>query len=151
MEEMFSRGWHELLARDSGPLHVRLLFQPLIATILAIRVGWRDGREGRPVFFWSVVGDPARRRLLLREAWQHVGRLFIVAVVLDVVYQLIVLRWVYPVQTLVVATTLAVLPYLLIRGLTNRVVNGARLGPRPKCIEDPGDGSRDGSETDGAP
>jgi hypothetical protein len=28
VEEMFSRGWHELLSRDSGTLHVRLIFQP---------------------------------------------------------------------------------------------------------------------------
>jgi hypothetical protein len=31
MEEMFSRGWDELMARDSGPLHFRLILQPLVA------------------------------------------------------------------------------------------------------------------------
>ena len=53
LEQMFSRGWSELIARDSGPLHVRLLLQPLVASILAIRSGLKDAREGRPVFFWT--------------------------------------------------------------------------------------------------
>jgi hypothetical protein len=70
MEEMLSRGWDELLARDSGPLHVRIILQPLMATIVAIRAGWKDARERRPVFFWTVVRDRARRRFLLREAWK---------------------------------------------------------------------------------
>ena len=54
------------------------------------------------------------------------GKLFLAAVVLDVIYQVVVLRWFYPVQALVVAVVLAVVPYLLVRGLANRI--GRRLG-----------------------
>jgi hypothetical protein len=126
VEEMFSRGWDELIARDSGPLHGRLVLQPLVATILAIRSGLKDALEGRPVFFWTLALKPAQRRSLLRHLWKDVGKLFLVACVLDVVYQLLVLRWVYPVQTVIVATVLAILPYLLFRGLANRL--GRRLG-----------------------
>jgi hypothetical protein len=129
MEEMFSRGWHELIARDSGPLHVRLVLQPLVASLLAIRSGLRDAREGRPVFFWTLVGNSTLRRQLLRHLWRDVGRLFCLATVLDVVYQLVVLRWVYPVQSLIVAVTLAIVPYLVVRGLANRV---GRLGTPEK-------------------
>jgi len=121
MEEMFSRGWHEIIARDSGPLHVRLLIQPLVASILAIRSGLNDAREGRPVFFWTLALDSAQRRRLLQNLWKDVGKLFLVACALDVLYQLLVLRWVYPVQTVIVATVLAILPYLLFRGLANRL------------------------------
>jgi hypothetical protein len=128
MEEMLSRGWNELIARDSGPLHIRLILQPLVATILAIRSGVKDAREGRPVFFWTIIGEPAKWRFLMREAWEDVGKLFLVAVVLDVVYQIIILRWVYPVQTLIVATVLAIVPYLVFRGLANRVRR--RMGPK---------------------
>jgi hypothetical protein len=136
MEEMFSRGLHELIARDSGPLHVRLVLQPLVATILATRAGWRDAAQGRPVFFWTAVMDSAKRRLLLWEAWKDVSKLFLVALVLDVVYQIIVLRWFYPVQTLIVATMLALVPYLAIRGLTNRVVSRTRPGLLRESCED---------------
>ncbi len=128
MEEMLSRGWEELIARDSGPLHVRLILQPLVATILAIRSGLNDAREGRPVFFWTLALKPAQRRSLLRHLWKDVGKLFLVACVLDVVYQLLVLRWVYPVQTAIVATVLAILPYLVFRGLANRL--GRRIGSK---------------------
>ena len=128
MEEMFSRGWDELIARDSGPLHVRLLLQPLVASILAIRSGLNDAREGRPVFFWNLALKPAQRRSLLRHLRKDVGKLFLVACVLDVVYQLLVLRWVYPVQTVIVATVLAIFPYLVFRGLANRL--GRRIGSK---------------------
>lgn len=128
LEEMFSRGWGELVARDSGPLHVRLILQPLVATVLAIRSGLRDAREGRPVFFWTLALQPVQRRSLLRHLWRDVGKLFLVACVLDVVYQLLVLRWVYPVQTAIVATVLAILPYLVVRGLANRL--GRRIGSK---------------------
>jgi hypothetical protein len=128
VEEMLSRGWDELIARDSGPLHVRLLLQPLVASILAIRSGLIDAREGRPVFFWTLALKPEQRRALLRHLWQDVGKLFLVACVLDVVYQFLVLRWVYPVQTAIVATVLAILPYLVFRGLANRV--GQRIGSK---------------------
>jgi hypothetical protein len=126
VEEMFSRGWDELIARDSGPMHVRLILQPLVATILAIRSGLNDAREGRPVFFWTLALQAAQRRTLLRHLWKDVGKLFLVACLLDVVYQLLVLRWVYPVQTVIVATVLAILPYLVFRGLANRL--GRRIG-----------------------
>lgn len=123
MEEMFSRGWSELIARDSGPMHVRLVFQPVVASILAIRAGWRDVREHQPVFFWTLVGDATRRRALLQQLWQDVGKLFLVAISLDVIYQIVVLRTVYPVQSLIVASALAIVPYLVMRGLTNRLVS----------------------------
>src|SRR5262245_20992871 len=48
MEEMFSRGWDALIARERGPLPIRLILQPLGATILALRAGWRDPRERQP-------------------------------------------------------------------------------------------------------
>ena len=59
---------------------------------------------------------------------EDVGKLFLVACVLDVVYQLLVLRWVYPVQTVIVATVLAIFPYLVFRGLANRL--GRRIGSK---------------------
>ncbi len=55
--------------------------------------------------------------------------LFIVAFVLDVIYQLVAHRWVYPVQSLIVATLLAVVPYTLVRGVSNRIARRTR--PKP--------------------
>ncbi|MFT3883219.1 MAG: hypothetical protein QM703_26650 [Gemmatales bacterium] len=126
MEEMFSRGWHELIARDSGPLHFRLILQPLVAMLFAIRSGLRDAREGRPAFFWTVVLDGQHRRDHVRNMWKDVGKLFLVAITLDVIYQIMVLRWFYPIQMFIVAAMLALVPYLLVRGLTNRFASRLR-------------------------
>jgi hypothetical protein len=62
------------------------------------------------------------------QGWHDVGKLFFVALVLDVIYQIIVYRWVYVGQALIIATMLAFVPYLVLRGLTNRVA--ARIHPR---------------------
>jgi len=101
----------------------RFIVQPVVAIILAIRAGLRDARAGRlPYFLWPAIVDPAHHRDQFRRAWDDVGKVFIAAWVLDVVYTLMVYRWVYPVQSLIVAVTLAIVPYLVIRGPVIRVV-----------------------------
>src|SRR5947209_8374361 len=95
MEHVFIRSWDDLIGREGGPLSFRLIVQPAVATVLAIVAGWHDAKEGRPAFFWAVVRDPPHRRYLLQQGWKDVGRLFLVALAVDVIYQLYVLRWVY--------------------------------------------------------
>jgi hypothetical protein len=48
-------------------------------------------------------------------------KIFILAVILELVYLLTVFRWIYPLESLVVAAILALLPYLLLRGPVNRI------------------------------
>ena len=148
MEETFTRAWNDLLARDSGPLHFRLFLQPLVATILAIRAGWAEAWEGRPIFFWTLVREPAKARTLLRNLWKFVGKVFLIAVALDVVYQLIVLQWIYPVQTLIVATMLALVPCIVVRAIGNRIVTvirQRRLRHMKQVSLDDSGGARDNS------
>jgi hypothetical protein len=45
-----------------------------------------------------------------------------VALVLDVTYQLIVHRWMYPLESLVAITALAIVPYIIVRGPLNRIL-----------------------------
>jgi uncharacterized membrane protein YidH (DUF202 family) len=130
MEDMLSWGWEHLIDRVGGPLTFRLIIQPAVAIILAIRAGLEDAHEGRPVYCWAIVADAAHRRYLLRHGWEHVGKVFIVAIVLDAIYQMIVLRWIYPGQLLIVATTLAILPYMVVRGLTNFVATQTHVRQR---------------------
>jgi hypothetical protein len=146
MEEMLARAWDNLLARDSGPLHFRLFLQPLVATILAIRAGWADARAGRPIFFWTLVREPAKARTVLKNAWKLVGKVFIVAVALDVVYQLIVLQWIYPLETLIVATFLALVPCMVVRAIGNRIVTFARHRRLRQMERVPPDDSRGTSD-----
>jgi hypothetical protein len=119
--EMLNRGAQQLLGRASGPLHLRFLMMPAVVTVLAIRAGLKDASEGQPAFLWAFLTKRAERPRLLRSALTHIGRILIVALVLDTIYQLIVLKTFYPAQALIVAVTCAVVPYVLFRGLAARL------------------------------
>jgi hypothetical protein len=124
VEELLTRIWDMLIGREHGPLAFRIIVQPMVAAVLAIRAGLRDARAGRPAYGWTVTSDPVHRSELIRQGWKDVGKLFIAAVIIDLIYEIIVFRWIYPGQALIVATTLAVPPYFLIRGLANRLARG---------------------------
>jgi hypothetical protein len=123
MEELLTREWDMLIGREHGPLAFRIVIQPIVAAFLAIRSGVRDARAGRPAYGWTVVTttDSVHRRELIRKGWTDVGRLFVAAVVIDLVYEIVVLRWIYPGQALIIAATLALPTYFLVRGLANRL------------------------------
>jgi hypothetical protein len=130
MDELFARIWFDMAGRVTGPMSFRLLLQPTVAAILAIRAGLKDAREGHPLYGWSILTDPAHRVEFLREGWKAVAKVFCLALVLDVIYQVIAIGWVYPVEALVVAFLLAFVPYLLIRGPVNRLFRSRAVHPR---------------------
>lgn len=121
MDEILNRFWHNLIGRASGPMHVRLLLQPLMATFFAVRAGLADGRQGRTAFLWTVVTSASHRNELMRAAWKDIGKVFIFACILDSIYQLIAHRGVYLGEMVVVAFVLAIIPYVLIRGPVARI------------------------------
>ena len=121
MDDFLGRAWHDLLGRLHGPMFARLLVQPAVAAILAIRAGLRDVREGRGPYLRRIASDPGHRSQDLRQGWKDIGKLFLVALVLDVIYQLVVLRWVYVGEAILVAVGLAILPYVVLRSLVRRV------------------------------
>jgi len=123
MEEMIVRGWNNIVSRFGGPMTFRVILQPAMAALLAFIAGLRDAREHRPPYLWTLVTDPSQRGDLLRDGWKAIARVFILAIVMDLIYQLVVLRWLYPFELLIVAVLLAVVPYLLLRGPVNRVAS----------------------------
>ena len=126
MDELLARVLDDLVGRVSGPMSFRLVLQPAMAIFLAIRAGLQDARQGRPAYFWTILTDPGDRRDLLRQGWSAVAKVFIAAVLIDVVYQFMVLRFVYPGEALLVAFLLACVPYMLIRGFVDRVARSQR-------------------------
>jgi len=122
MEEMLARMVEDLMGRIHGPLTFRLILQPAMAILFAIRDGWKDARSGKAPYFFALFTDPGHRREMLRDGWKSVGKIFILAMVLEVIYQFIVLRFFYPGEALVVATALALIPYLILRGPVNRLL-----------------------------
>ena len=81
----------------------RLILQPLVATTLAIRAGLLDAGPGRPPYFWTILTSPADRAELLREGWKAVAKVFVLAALIDAAYQVMVFRWIYPFEVLLVA------------------------------------------------
>jgi hypothetical protein len=126
MRDMLLRALFNVTDRVGGPMTFRIILQPLMASLLAFRAGWKDAQTGRPPYFWTILTDPDQRTDLLREGWKSVARVFVLAMIMDLIYQLIVLQWIYPLELLMVAILLAVVPYLLIRGPVNRIVSRLR-------------------------
>lgn len=121
MDEMWMRFVENLTDRVSGPMKFRLLLQPVMASVFAVVSGLKDAKAGKPPYFWSLLTDPVHRRDMVKDGWKSVGKVFVLALILDVIYQVIVLRFVYPGEAIVVAFVLAILPYLILRGLVTRI------------------------------
>jgi hypothetical protein len=122
MEDLFARIWENIGDRVSGPMWFRLVLQPIVASSFAVRDALADAREGKAGYFWAVMTHKGSRRDLIREGWTSVAKIFVMAMIIDAIYQLIVQRWIYPGEILIVAFLLAVVPYVLIRGPFNRFV-----------------------------
>ena len=65
----------------------------------------------------------------LREGLNATARIILLGIVMDVIYQIIVLQTFYPVEALIIALLLAFVPYLVFRGIVARIVRaGLRCG-----------------------
>jgi len=130
LTDMIARGWENFTERPSGPMNLRFILQPALASLLAIRAGWKDARASRPAFLWEAFTNSAARSELLRSGWKDMGKAFVMAAILDAVYQVIVHRRISVVGMLFTATLLALVPYAVLRGPANRV---ARLFIRSRA------------------
>lgn len=122
MDVTWQRFADNLITRlGAGPLHFRLFLQPAMALFFGVRDGLKDAREGRAAYFWSMFTGSQNRTELLREALKSVGRVIALAIVMEVIYQVIVFHTFYPGEAITVALILAFVPYLLVRGPANRI------------------------------
>jgi hypothetical protein len=130
---MIGRGWDNFLARPSGSLSLRFYIQPTMASLLALRAGIQDAKQGRQGYLWAILTRPERRLQLLHEGWRGAMTPFLLAIALDCIYQIITVQFVYPLELLFTATLLALVPYALLRGPSNRLARlflpAARLPP----------------------
>ncbi len=117
---VFARIWHNLVERPDGPLSFRFILQPLMAAVTAILDGLRDARTIRSPFFRAVLFEPQHRMARLVEALNAIARIILLGLVMDIVYQAIALKTFYPAESVIVALLLAVVPYVVLRGLITR-------------------------------
>lgn len=128
MNELFTRFWSNLLERTEGPMNLRFLLQPAMSILFATLAAIRDAKAGTAPYLWRFMKEKGQRKEIAGEAWKDVGKILIVGIVLDSIYQLIVIYKLktaerfYPLETIVIAFALAILPYIILRGPINRIV-----------------------------
>jgi hypothetical protein len=133
VDEFLQRLWTDLVERPSGPMAFRFILQPAVAAILAIRDGMKDARTGRSPYFWTVLNDPAQRGPRLSEGFAAVGRVIGLGVVMEAIYQYLVLGAFRPLEMAIVVLLLAFVPYLLIRGPAARIARRKRGDASPNA------------------
>jgi hypothetical protein len=126
---LFSRAFLEdLPKRLTGPGRFRFVLQPLVATLLGIRSGVADARAGRPPYLLGLATDRERRRELARDGLSTVANLVLVGVLLDSVFQWMILGASYPGPALIVGPVLITAPYVIARALANRLTRARVAG-----------------------
>jgi hypothetical protein len=121
--DMLARFADDMVARLSGPMTFRLVLQPLMAFALAIVDGLKDAKSGDPPYLWAVFTRRGHRLETIRHGWRSIGRVFLLALGLDFVYEMVGQPAMYPDEAIVVAIILAILPYLLLRGIVTRLAS----------------------------
>jgi len=125
---LFSRAFVEdLPKRLTGPGRFRFVMQPVIATLLGIRSGLADARAGRPPYLYGVLFHRHLRAELVRSGFRTVVNLLLMGILLDAVFQWVILGVSHPGAAMVVGPVLIVAPYSLARAFSNRL---ARLHGR---------------------
>jgi hypothetical protein len=136
LRDAWQRGGFYLFSRDFvedipkrlvGPGRFRFILQPLIATILGIRNGLADARAGRPPYLWALLFHRHLRGEMVRTGLATVANLLLMGILMDSIFQWVLLGASYPGVALVVGPVLIVAPYSIARALSNRFASLRRL------------------------
>ncbi len=127
--DVHGRIWRDIFQRPTEAMSFRFILQPCMAMLAAVKDGIWDARTGRPPYFLTVLSDPAKRPALLREGVVATAQIMLLAIAIDVVYQLTVFKTFYPAEAVIIAILLAFIPYVLLRGPIARVARWLGVGP----------------------
>ena len=119
--EVNHRIWHDIAERPGGPMTFRFALQPVMALIAAWHDSMKDARRGRTPYVQALLTGARDRGDLLREGLSSTGRILLLGIGMDAIYQWRVLDGFYPGETVVIAILLAFVPYLLLRGIITRI------------------------------
>jgi hypothetical protein len=128
--EVRERLLQSMIDRPGATMNFRFILQPVAATVMAAIDGVRDARTGSSPYLLNLLTAPRDRRARLSEGLISTARINLLGLFMDVIYQLIEFRTLYPAEAAVVALLLAFVPYLLLRGPFARIARWW-LGDRP--------------------
>jgi H+/Cl- antiporter ClcA len=137
------RVWSDIFDRLSGPMTFRLILQPIMALIAAVPDGLRDAREGHTSFFWNSPGDRTLQRGRLWEGLYASGRILLLGLCIDMIYQYRVFDSFYPVEAVLFALLLCVIPYFIWRSLVERIARWRMHHPQQHSAKHSAMGSPD--------
>jgi hypothetical protein len=119
---VFSREFlDDIPKRLTGPGRFRFVLQPLIAVVLGVAGGLADVRAGRPPYLYALILRRDQRRGLLKSGFETVLNLLLMGILLDAIFQWVILGNSHPGAALVVGPVLIVVPYVVARALSNRL------------------------------
>ena len=115
-----------ILELIAGPGTFRFVIQPVFAILLGVRDGRNDAKSGIPPFLYTLLLESGKRTATLKAGLGAVALPLIIAVALDSVLQVYIfgvwrLQW-----ALIVGLCLVGIPYVLSRGITNRITSARR-------------------------
>jgi hypothetical protein len=119
--EVHHRFWSNIADRLHGPMTFRFILQPTMAALAALHDGINDARHGHKSFFWTAMRDPTQQEGRLREGLTSTARVILLGISMDVIYQFKALDQFYPVEALMMAILLAVIPYFVFRWIVEHV------------------------------
>jgi hypothetical protein len=134
--EIHRRIWSDISNRPGGPMTLRFVLQPVMAFVAALHDGIKDARSGRSPYLWTMLTNPVERGGRLREGLIATGRTLLMGLVMDSIYQAIVLKTFYPGEAVILVILLAFVPYLLLRGPIARIARRFQHGANAKVQEE---------------
>ena len=127
--EVWERIFRSIAERPGGPMTLRFILQPVMASVVAAIDGVRDARSGASPYFWSLVTGSEPRGKRLKQGLIATSRIILLGIGMDVAYQVIEFKQFYPGEAAIVAILLAFVPYLLMRGPFARIARLCGMKP----------------------
>jgi hypothetical protein len=124
--QVHERFWADIFGRLHGPMTFRFYLQPTMALVAALHDGINDVRRGHKAFFWTALRDESQDRGRLREGLISTSRIALLGLSMDALYQVNVFDRFYPVEAVMMALLLAVLPYFVLRWIVEHVARAWR-------------------------
>ena len=110
-----------LVERLNGPFSLRLLLQPTMALLFAIRDGRKDAATDSAPYLTALMGEKGERRQTLASAWASLSKVMVMAFVLDCAFQFATGGSVRLVEAVLMSGFLCAVPYTLMRGPAARL------------------------------
>src|SRR5438093_11485921 len=119
--DVLTRIWEDLISRIGGRCRWCFFANLPGCFFLAFATVSRTRARAAPPIFGRFSQIRRLGVIFCTKGGRRWSKFFVMAIVIDGIYQFIVCRWFYPGEAIITALILAFVPYLLIRGPVNRI------------------------------